>query len=71
MPRNYTTRRESSRACNREFLRELHRRVLKGIRPADPILETFRGTPEQASALMVRDEMYSSYPKGIYTRRFV
>jgi hypothetical protein len=60
MPR---TQREPMRAADPEFLRELHRRVLKGIRPADPILETFKGTPEQASAYFVRDVMISDRPR--------
>jgi hypothetical protein len=55
--------RQPLRAADPEFLRELHEQILKGIRPADPILKTFKGTPEQASAYFCRDVLYSDRPR--------
>ena len=56
-------KRAQVRAADPEFLRDLHDQILKGIRPADPILKTFKGTPEQASAYFVRYVMISDRPR--------
>jgi hypothetical protein len=62
------------RACDAGFLRELDKQILRGIRPADPILKTFKGTPEQASASFCGAVLRSDravVAQGLLTKRFI
>jgi len=64
---------EKKTGSHREFLEELDNRVRKGIKPTDPILKEFKGSPCRAASLFARDVMESDQASAedLSTMRFI